>query len=464
MKNLKTLSLLVLLMAFCHQPLAQVSEWSEPVPFIVSTTDKTNAWLGKAGNYGPLLCWEEKVNDSSTAILYQRYLSNDPPVTLLSDPGVHYLHPQCLNLNYGSVDTTFLFFYERQENNETDIYYLKFTNEGNHSEPILLSASGTRNHELALCFEFGSNRLAWNSDGNIFASKSVIENGAIQFLEPVIVDTGNCAQPCLNMDLVLSWIKFDNNGDEVYFSHPVYPDLWAEPELLAQEDTIQKLMTSSTAMFSSVISWTFKENDLWYVANSNTWDTEIMDFTAETPFDFGVYTFDIITEQTDWWGEYYLTCVKNDGQNNEIFLYCEWSGFELEQLSYLGLESRNPKFYTGEENMQGWWTYIVWEAFADGNWQLYYSKAFFVWGSIDENQLSQDIQISPNPASDFIQIQNSKEINLSVQIFDISGKMIYNENHNAKAISIDLRKFLAGMYFIQFGNGNENFTQKVILK
>lgn len=74
---------------------------------------------------------------------------------------------------------------------------------------------------------------------------------------------------------------------------------------------------------------------------------------------------------------------------------------------------------------------------------------------------SQKIQVSvyPNPTSDFIKIQNVKELQ-NVRIFDMSGKIVKETSSS----HIDVRNLSAGQYILNIYSGNEVISRKFIKK
>ncbi len=80
---------------------------------------------------------------------------------------------------------------------------------------------------------------------------------------------------------------------------------------------------------------------------------------------------------------------------------------------------------------------------------------------IDENNLFYRINIYPNPASNFIDVEtNLKEYSISV--FDAMGKLIFKENMTQNKTRIDVSDFPTGIYFIQLQNGENLIGQKFI--
>lgn len=74
-----------------------------------------------------------------------------------------------------------------------------------------------------------------------------------------------------------------------------------------------------------------------------------------------------------------------------------------------------------------------------------------------------DIQFYPNPVVDFVNIINEEPIQ-SVNIFDISGKMVYTSKENAKAVKLDLSGLISGTYVINAVTEKGVKTFKIIKK
>ena len=77
------------------------------------------------------------------------------------------------------------------------------------------------------------------------------------------------------------------------------------------------------------------------------------------------------------------------------------------------------------------------------------------------------INIYPNPASDkiniFINNQYSKEFTLNLT--DMSGKIVFNHYYkNKKEVTIDVQKFHKGNYILTIKDGNQTYSQKIIIQ
>lgn len=69
------------------------------------------------------------------------------------------------------------------------------------------------------------------------------------------------------------------------------------------------------------------------------------------------------------------------------------------------------------------------------------------------------VSIYPNPASDFIKIQNVKDVQ-KVRIFDMTGKKIIETSSS----DIDVRNLTSGQYILNIYSGNEVISRKLIKK
>ncbi|WP_379968051.1 T9SS type A sorting domain-containing protein [Epilithonimonas sp. UC225_85] len=71
------------------------------------------------------------------------------------------------------------------------------------------------------------------------------------------------------------------------------------------------------------------------------------------------------------------------------------------------------------------------------------------------------INIFPNPTSDFINIKSDEVIN-SIKIYDIKGSLIKTENNSDKAFKIDISSFAKGNYIISIETKSGIETKKFI--
>lgn len=84
--------------------------------------------------------------------------------------------------------------------------------------------------------------------------------------------------------------------------------------------------------------------------------------------------------------------------------------------------------------------------------------------TLNTDDLTSDkIKIFPNPVSEFLLINNADSKINDVQIFDFSGKLIYQKVVDTKDIKIDFKQFPAGIYMVQIYS-DKGITSKKIIK
>ena len=87
--------------------------------------------------------------------------------------------------------------------------------------------------------------------------------------------------------------------------------------------------------------------------------------------------------------------------------------------------------------------------------------------SIDiSNPLKTGIKIIPNPNKGLFTIKTEglNTENSTVEIYSVSGKLIYQKNMNSNDFDIDLGNHAKGIYFVKINSGNRVFNSKLIIK
>lgn len=77
--------------------------------------------------------------------------------------------------------------------------------------------------------------------------------------------------------------------------------------------------------------------------------------------------------------------------------------------------------------------------------------------------INSQLLISPNPAKDYINIQVQNTQNTSIQIVDISGKLIYSSQIISNNHKINTTKFAKGLYFVKLNSNDEIYTKKLVI-
>ena len=87
---------------------------------------------------------------------------------------------------------------------------------------------------------------------------------------------------------------------------------------------------------------------------------------------------------------------------------------------------------------------------------------------ITENPFASSIHLFPNPATNQLTMGNGKLIIKNVTIYDLTGREVYNENHqnpySNREISIDVSKFPAGVYAVQIKTADFIATKKLVVE
>ncbi|HBH06462.1 MAG TPA: hypothetical protein DDX92_07650 [Flavobacteriales bacterium] len=76
------------------------------------------------------------------------------------------------------------------------------------------------------------------------------------------------------------------------------------------------------------------------------------------------------------------------------------------------------------------------------------------------------IQVFPNPAQDYLNVRFSNvqyALPEKLEIFSVSGQMVFQIQVNSSFTQIDLRDFTTGIYELRFWWGNEQFRKKLII-
>ena len=86
--------------------------------------------------------------------------------------------------------------------------------------------------------------------------------------------------------------------------------------------------------------------------------------------------------------------------------------------------------------------------------------------SINELNTSGAIILSPNPASEYFQIEkiDGSFENVTVRIFSSDGKLVYQNMVTTDRFDINTSGWQKGVYFVHLLNGNENIVEKLVLE
>jgi hypothetical protein len=110
--------------------------------------------------------------------------------------------------------------------------------------------------------------------------------------------------------------------------------------------------------------------------------------------------------------------------------------------------------------------YYYWVEIGDGNGCLtksYFNQPQFP-NSIEENSLTNLIKVYPNPTSEVLYLQLEELVfeKINFNVFDISGKILFEGNLNNVKTMIDVSILNSSIYFIEFTSKDEKYTMKFI--
>lgn len=462
--------LIILLLTLMITTRAKSQYFDEPVPFIVNEYDKQNAVLGYAGkNIGYLLVYEQKTDSASTAIAYWRYLSNDPPVTLIAEPGVHYRNPVLYHPTWHYPhDTVGYVFYEKVVGENTGLYYITVTPDGGQSLPVAFATEGSINNLYSYSY-YENSRMAYHSNGHVLAFYPTYSGGEVTFSIPDTVFTGEIIDLAVQNDQIF-WLTPNNDSTSLIMSEMMYPNNWSDPQIVKTEKKISSLGGFNFDYNEGWLSFTFEAAGKWYI--NNVWnhsseppDFYLLDIESDSAFDYDAFaTYAGVKQMVP--EIYYCAFIRDTAGASEVFMNNTLvGGNEYFQLSILGTECRNPRFYVGESTgSSSVWGYLIWEAYVDGHWQIYRSRAPIGSSGINEQQKLEGVSVSPNPARDFVRIQNSRELDLDIKIIDMSGRLILQTAAKDPEITIATRQWPRGVYILSATSGMKTLTQKIVVE
>ena len=91
------------------------------------------------------------------------------------------------------------------------------------------------------------------------------------------------------------------------------------------------------------------------------------------------------------------------------------------------------------------------------------TKSSLVTTSLDKVKSEGSILISPNPASDFVNIQSTDEV-IAIKLINNLGQVINMVSVNQSNYQLNIRNFSAGMYLIQVETKNNTITKRIVIQ
>ncbi len=154
-----------------------------------------------------------------------------------------------------------------------------------------------------------------------------------------------------------------------------------------------------------------------------------------------------------------------DNGNTEVLLDVidmstfDWSEIKEYRVSNFLQPTENMELKVETSDLQGS-GHLVEAAF--DNFAVYNKME----SSTQDISWAQDFILSPNPASSFFNI-NVPEVlsNYDIRIFDVLGRVVYQEEFNYhQNINLDTKNWAQGVYQVSLRSGNESFTKKIVIQ
>ena len=468
-----------LIFIFSYSCYSQSLNWSVPQSLTDSLSDNNNPIVITISDKG-FMFWEKSTDSLSTAIYMRNITDMNEPVELLDSNDVHYRNPQFIRFSGNPMpDTLFYMLYETDQNGNFDIYYLKYCQDGNFygPEPAIV----TPNNDQHLRVEGG--KLVWEQEGNIMYSH--IEGpfgGPYSFTEPIIIDENDCLNPVIG-PISIAYEKSVNDTSQIYYTlYDSQSSTWLPPEELYTVGYNTSLSFIDNGIWGSncpSLLWESRQGDSWKLfvydfSLQELHDLEIQSSLQLYPSGLNIAIW--LIKQNNYLELSYLTFVKNENGNDDIFVNEQHSILQFFNLSTSEYKDTNPRLVVGRYYWGTYHIYDIWESYRNGHWQLFMSKMELVVsiGEHDNCDKSFDFEIFPNPFYENLRINYSlkSECLVEISIYDYRGKYIttlikkwesagtYSYLWNAKD---DQNKSISpGLYFVRFTANNSLVIKKII--
>tara|TARA_B100000470_G_C19437077_1_gene235593 strand:- start:161 stop:508 length:348 start_codon:yes stop_codon:yes gene_type:complete len=112
-------------------------------------------------------------------------------------------------------------------------------------------------------------------------------------------------------------------------------------------------------------------------------------------------------------------------------------------------------------NVGGGWNYSQFP----GAWMIRpVLRSTPIISSVNDEITQDDIQIFPNPFSDFTTILIDNSAKNLILLFDISGRLISKFRVNKKSFQLSKNNLKSGVYILQVQNKKEVFRKKLVIQ
>ena len=215
-------------------------------------------------------------------------------------------------------------------------------------------------------------------------------------------------------------------------------DMVTTADLTAINVVINSVAVAGAQMFVKLYSIDPATGDFIYVDESNpyTLTTANLGQTVSLPFINGAATLNA--------GESYLVVagsLGDGGASNDLV------------VGTAGVSEAQTSFYLDEA---GTWFYTTSTPMVRMN--------FDPSASINEVENAFGLNVYPNPASDVINVTLNKEVTATINVVDVTGKVVKTSTINGTTTSINTAGLSNGVYYVNITDGTSVSTEKVVIK
>jgi hypothetical protein len=83
--------------------------------------------------------------------------------------------------------------------------------------------------------------------------------------------------------------------------------------------------------------------------------------------------------------------------------------------------------------------------------------------SIPTIDLESSISFYPNPSNDFINISSNRDQLLKIELYNMTGSLIFKTDLNADTYSLNIANYQSGLYLLRvFGQNNDIINTKIV--
>jgi hypothetical protein len=159
-----------------------------------------------------------------------------------------------------------------------------------------------------------------------------------------------------------------------------------------------------------------------------------------------------------------------DGNYRRKFIFIPLNGFytQIPWVEGIGsmvgiLNSFNP------HSISGWWSFNCLTQNGNHIYQnpeSYVSDCFVFLDIAIQNAYGENISISPNPSKGIFQISFEKFNSLTVKVYSVKGKILFEKKLNGTNYIIDLSNFNSGLYLVKITDTEtkHSIQKKIIIK